>query len=282
MSSASNSTRRQSRMSDTNKLCQRKRRVCFSTEADDICFLKNVPPASTMTTEEKDSAWYTYEDMVQMKEKAKILAHRLRLEVCRKTSSTPPLSDDDDTQTRKRRLDEEYPLDFTTSSSATIGDNINETYRGLELRIFLGRQIKKYFASRKVLEYQRKYKDMIAITVKNGDPSMRLETDFISNRLACVSAKYSRWARDMALLTGRQDFKSAYEQLKNPILASSFEQLNQSPSKRRRTDDFSSSVGSFEIKCCSKKQIYGSHKPTGNIFIPIDGMRCDMLPVKIF
>mmetsp|Transcript_10286 Transcript_10286/g.12064 ORF Transcript_10286/g.12064 Transcript_10286/m.12064 type:complete len:283 (-) Transcript_10286:30-878(-) len=282
MSSASNSTRRQSLMSDTNEICQRRRRVCFSTEANDICLLKNVPPASTMTTEEKDSAWYTYEDMVQMKENAKALAHRLRLEVCRKTSSTPPLSDDDDTQTRKRRLDEKYPLDFTTSSSAAIEDNINETYRGLELRIFLGRQVKKYFASRKVLEYQRKYKHMIAIAVKNGNPNMWLIREIISNKLACVSAKYSRWARDMALLTGQQDFKGAYEQLKNPILASSFEQLSQFPSKKRRTNDFSSSVGSFEIKCCSKKQIYDSHKPPGNRFIPIDGMRCDMLPVKIF
>jgi len=286
MSSASNSTRSQSLISHTNKLCHRRRRVCFSTEADDICYLRDVAPASTMTNEEKDSTWYTYEDMVQMKEDAKALAHRLRLEVSRNNSSTPPLSDDDGTQTRqtslKRRLDEEYSLGFTTSSSAAIEDNINETYRGLEFRIFLDRQVRKYFASRKVLEYQHKCKLIIAVAAKNGDPDMRLITEILSKRLGCISAKYSRWARGMALLTGQQDFKGVYEQFNNPILESYFEQMNQFPSKRRRTNEFSSSIGKFDINKCNKKQIYESHKLTRIFFIPIDEIRCDMAPVNIF
>lgn len=274
-------------MNHKDKPSHRRRRVCFSTEADDICYLRDVAPASTMTNEEKGSAWYTYEDMIQMKKEAKKVAQRFSLLVSKKASATPPLSDDDGTQTRKnnlkRRLNEDYPLDFAASSSATIEEGINETYRGLELRIFLGRQVKKYFAARKILEYQRKYKIMIAKSVKNGKPNIKLLTEILSKKLGYVSAKCSRWARDKALVTGQSDFKGVYEQSENLIPASTFEQFSRFPSKRKQTNEFSSSVAKFEMNSCNKRRIFDSHKPIDSFSIPIDWIRRDILPsVNIF
>eukprot|EP00555_Chaetoceros_dichaeta_P005338 CAMPEP_0198269906 /NCGR_PEP_ID=MMETSP1447-20131203/43092_1 /TAXON_ID=420782 /ORGANISM="Chaetoceros dichaeta, Strain CCMP1751" /LENGTH=280 /DNA_ID=CAMNT_0043961691 /DNA_START=236 /DNA_END=1078 /DNA_ORIENTATION=+ len=267
-------------MKQNNKRCHRIRRVCFSTEADDICYLPNVPPASSMTNKERDSAWYTYEDMIHMKEEAKIIARRLREVANITTSRTPPLSNDDGTTpTRqndlKRRLDEEFPLDFTTSSSAAIDEDSNETYRGLELRIFLGRQLKKYFAARKIIEYQRKYKLIIAVAMKNGDPNIGLLTEDLSKKLGYVSAKCSRWARDRALVTGHSDFEGVYPQSKNVLPISSFKQLTQFPHKRMRSNE-------FEINGSHKKMNYDSTKQKGGCVVPFDGIHHDILPVNIF
>jgi len=241
MSGASDSTQSLiQQMNHKDDHCRRGRRVCFSAEADDICYLSDVAPASAMTSEERDSAWYTYDNMIHMKEEAKILARRIRDMAGRERSATPPLFADDGEQVYqnnlKRRLDEEYPLDFTTSLSAAIEENSNETYRGLELRIFLGRQLKKYFAARKIMEYQRRNKLLIAIAAKNGDPNIRYLTEIASKKLGCVSAQCSRWARDIALETAQSDFKGVYEQSENASPTSSFEQLSYFPSKRQRTN----------------------------------------------
>jgi len=232
MSGASNST--------ISPIQQTRRRVCFSTEADDVCYLRDVAPASTMTNEERDSAWYTYENMIDMKEEAKILARRLRDVAGRKRSSTPPLLTDDGAQfcenDLKRRLDEEYPVEFTTSLSAAIEEDSNETYRGLELRIFLGRQLKKYCAAREIMEYQRRNKLLIAIAAKNGDPNIRFLIEIASKKLGYVSAQCSRWARNVALETAQSDFRGVYKQYENILPTSSSDQLSQFPCKRQRTN----------------------------------------------
>merc|ERR1712176_123518 len=95
--------------------------------------------------------------------------------------------------------------------AAAMEEDSNETYRGLELRIFIGRQLKKYIADRTIMEYQRRYKLQIALAAKNGDPNLQILTEIASKRLGYVSAKCSRWARDMALATGEMDFKAARE-----------------------------------------------------------------------
>jgi len=286
MSDVSSSTLNPSQMNHNDKPCHQRRRVCFSTETDDICYLRDVPPSSAMTDKERDSAWYTYEDMIQMKEEAKIVARRLRVVVSSKTSSNPPHSINDVKQARqddlRRRLDEEYPLDFTSSSPAAIGENSSETFRGLELRIFIGRQVKKSFVARKIMKYQRKYKLVIAIATRNGHPNIRLLTEVLSNKLGYVSAKCSRWARARALVTGQSDFKVAYEQSENALSLSSLGQLSQIPWKRKRTDNFSSPAAKFEMTRCNKKQACNAHTPTGVFLIPNDGVGRDIIPVNVF
>lgn len=288
MLEGSNSSQSQSLINHTDQNWSQRRRVTFSTEANDICYLRDVAPASTLTNEEKNSAWYNYKDMIHMKKEAKITIRRLRVVVNKKTSSTPPSSGDNRPQTcrnnlkRNRSLNEGYPLDFTASSSTETKESVNETHRGLEFHVFLGRQLKQYFATRNILKYQRKCQLMIAIAAENGNPNIQFLTEDLSKKLGYVSATHSRWARKMALLTGKADFKAAYEQSGSPIPLSSFEQLSKSPSKKKRAIGFSGSVGEFEINNYNKKQNLDSHKPTGSFFIPIDRMHGDIIPVNIF
>lgn len=269
--------------------CCNERRVCFSTEADDIFYLQDVAPASVMTDEERDSAWYTNEDMMHMKEEAKALARRLRSVAVGKTSPTPSISGGDGIatheETLKRRLDEEYPTNFPPQSqysvAAAMEENMNETCRGLELRIFLGRQLKKYIAARTIMEYQRRNNIKIAIAAKNGNPNIRSLMEVASKKLGYVSAKCSRWARDMALVTGQSDFQAIHEQLENPLSTLLFEQKHQYPLTNKRNNESCTSVGNFNMNMRHKKRILNP-QPVRGFFVPIDSMRRDALPVNIF
>jgi len=271
-----------------NNGCCNKRRVCFSTEVDDIFYLRDVAPASTMTDEERDSAWYTNEDMIHMKEQAKTLARRLRSVAVTKTSLSKIVSDDDGTTTReetlKRRLDEEYPTNFPPqySHAAAMEDNIDETYRGLELRIFLGRQLKKYIAARTVMEYQRRNKLKIAIAAKNGNPNITHLMEVASTNLGYVSAKCSRWARDIALVTGQSDFHAIHEQMDNTLSTSVLDQPKQYPLTNKRKTETFTSAGDFQMNMPRTKRMLNPQQPVRSFFGPIDGMRCDALPVNIF
>jgi len=234
-----------------------RRQVSFSTEADDICYLRDVAPSSTMTNEERDSAWYTYDDMVRMRERAKTLGRRLRINAGRLTLSTRPRSDNDGARpcinNLKRRLDERYPSDFPPSTA--IEEKISEDCRGLELLIFQGRQLKKYIAALTIMEHHRRYKLKIAIATGHGDPNVRLLTEAASIDLRCVSAKCSQWARDVALVTGHSDYESVYEKRETPLLTSSVEQLLRLTLNRKRKGVAVSSLEGFKMNRHSKRQI---------------------------
>lgn len=224
--------------------CKRKRKVCFSAEADNIFYLRDVAPASAMTDEERYSAWYTNEDMIYMKEEANILARRLRIVASGKLSPNPSLVNSDGATTDKsnlKRLDEVYPTHFPPhlSAAAAIEDNANQTFRGLELRIFLGRQLKKYLTYRTIMEYQHRNKIKIDTAAKNGDPNLRILIEGASRKLGYVSAKCSRWARDMALATGRSDFETVHEHVGESFSMSCGEEEKDLTLVRKRTNEFS-------------------------------------------
>jgi len=244
-------------MNQNDKSCHCRRRVSFSIEADDICYLRDVAPSSIMTNEEKESAWYTYDDMIRMKEEAKTLARRLRINAGRRTLSTPPRSDNEGVwsciNNPKQRLVERYPSD--SPPSATTKEKISEDYRGLELLISQGRQLKKYIAALTIMEYHRMYKLKIAIAIEHGKPNVWLLTEAASIELGYVSAKCSQWARDLALVTGHSDFKGVYEKSETPLLTSSVEQLLQLTLKRKRKDVAVNSVEEFKMNRHTKRQI---------------------------
>lgn len=251
MQKALHSALGQSRLHDDAMISrQRKRQVCFSTEADDVFYLKDVAPASTMTNAERDSAWYTTEDMIHMKQEANMLARRMRTVAGMTFSSKRSLSGHSDCDGTKgdkhnlRRLDEEYPTNFPPQSSAAaaIEENSNETFRGLELRIFIGRQLKKYIAARTIMEYQRRNKLKIAMAAKNGDPNLQLLIEVASKKLGYVSAKCSRWARDMALATGESDSKAVREHVNDSFPTSCLEEGDQISLMRKRMNGFSDAV----------------------------------------
>jgi len=259
--------------------------VCFSPEADDIVYLPNVAPASTMTNEERASAWYTYEDMLHMKEQAKTLARRIRSTTTARTATSSPTTVTTPDETTigterqadsKRRLDEEYPTNFPPQSAA-----IEEISRGLELRIFLGRQLKKYIAARAFMEHQQKHKRMIDDAEKSGDKDMRSLRERASDRLRDVSRKYSLWARNAALEAGLADFKAIQGQDVGecgPVLSKRVEGYMLS---RKRRSTTSNSGIDFDMAVFRKKQMIGAQQATDGCFIPIDGMRRN-IPVNIF
>jgi len=270
MSNASISSQSQSKMYRDDKSCHRRRQVSFSTEADDMCYLRDVAPSSIMTNEERASAWYTYDDMICMKNEAWALARRLRINTRRSTLSTPPLSNDDRSCTNimKRRLDERYPSNLPPSTG--IEEKNSEDCRGLELLISQGRQLKKYIAALTIMEYQRRYKLKIAIAVEQGDLNVRVLTEAASISLGCVSAKCSQWARDVALVTGYSDFKSVYEKCETPSLASSVQKLLRVALKRKRQDVIASSVEEFEMNRHSKRKIFDTKSSSDSHISPID------------
>jgi len=234
--------------------CRSKRRVCFSTEAE-ICYLRDVPPASTMTNDEKDSAWYTYGDIIHMKEEARISARRLRIMVDEITTSTPPLSDDNGLTCGSdfnRRLDQQYPFNFPPLT--VIDDDTDETCRGLEFRISLGRQLNKYIVNSSIMIYQRRNKQKIAIAAKNGYLDIQFLTEVASIKLGSVSAKYSRWARDVAIVKGKSDFEVVYGKTDTLFSMSSVELSDQSSFKRKRTNEFANQVEECELNRRNKKR----------------------------
>lgn len=255
-------------MKHNNESCHRRRRVCFSTEADDVRYLTDVAPSSIMTNEERDSAWYAYDDMIRMRKEAKILGRQLRIDASRCHSSPPPLSDDDGAPSRennlKRRLDEtaceRYPSNFPIS--AAIEDKTSEDCRGLELQIFQGRQFKKYIAARTIMEYQRRYKRTIAIAAENGDPNLRLLTEAASIKLGRVSVNCSQWARNVALVTGYSDFKDVYEKCEAPLLV-------QHSLKRKRKNIVTRLEGEFIMSRYNKKHIGDAKSIPGSFARPI-------------
>jgi len=200
-----------------------------------------------MTDEERDSAWYTNEDMILMKNDANVLARQLRSVSGRRISPDRSLSEGNSTASEKcslKRLDEEYPTNFPPQSSAAaiFEERANEAVRGLELRIFLGRQLKKYIAGRTIMEYQRRNNLKIALAAKNGDPNLRLLMEIASKKLGYVSAKCSRWARDMALATGQSDFQAVYESVNDSFSTLCFKEDKELSLARKRVKELSETV----------------------------------------
>jgi len=163
--------------------------------------------------------------MAHMKEDAKLLARRLRDVVNVKqppphtaTATTTSSTTNSTPQSElKRRLDEEFPLDFTPFSSAALPLLLNlphshETHRGLELRIFFGRQLKKFLFLRKIVELQKKQTLLLREARAKGLGQMEVAEleESLRRKLGGWSAKGSRWARDRALLAARDDYNDVY------------------------------------------------------------------------
>jgi len=160
---------------------KRKRKVCFSSQADNVHYLKDVPPASALTTKERDSIWYTNNEMIRMKSDAIKLARKIRMG-------------------RKKSL----------MNSQGESNTIEDETRGLEPIIFLKRQVQKKIALQSIMECQRKIKAKILIAAMNGDPNLYLIMEAAPRKLADVSAYCSQWSNLIALAMAQSDFENVY------------------------------------------------------------------------
>lgn len=157
-----------------------------------------------MTDERKDELWYDHDTLESFKKAArrdsKAHRRRRRQSLLLSSSSLVAASSDDD-----------------SASSSSSDDDVttpNDSRRGLEHRISLERQRNKYVAQRAILECARRL-----TTSSSSSP------DSLSNRptsttpidadvhLALVSSKVTRWSREVALSTGRNDFYAAYPEV---------------------------------------------------------------------
>ena len=200
-----------------------------------------LPPAlAVIPTEEKTNVWYSQDDVNQFKLSARILALRVR------QSDRQRVMDEDEINSttcerRRSSLQSVYNrnmdkasedvqsscLDMDTEQVRNLWDNTTsevndfETLgivpRGLELQISFARQRRQKVGVLKLLEYQNKFKAAIADDSgsdnegprQNGIPEGYTLADVLSSALR----QESRWSRDKAQITGRDDFAAAYEEL---------------------------------------------------------------------
>ena len=200
------------------------------------------PPAlSAIPNEEKVNVWYSIDDVNQFKLSARILALRVRQSdrqramdedeinstTCeRRRSSLQSVYDrnmdkaSQDVQSSCLDMDTEEVRNLWDSTTAEVDDF--ETHgivpRGLELQISFARQRRQKVGVLKLLEYQNKFKSAIADdsgsdsegpTQQNGIPEGYTLADVLSSALR----RESRWSRDTAQITGRDDFIAAYKEL---------------------------------------------------------------------
>jgi len=109
-------------------------------------------------------------------------------------SSPPPTRDDKSGGSDEHEEDEEHE---------------ERTSRGLDYRSSLERQRNRLIAIRAVLECQRRLRSgQLPVTCPSA-VAANVSSDV---HLALISAKCTRWARELASLIGRRDFYEAYPQ----------------------------------------------------------------------
>ena len=202
----------------------------------------SIPPPilSAIPNEEKVNVWYSIDDVNQFKLSARILALRVRQSdrqramdedeinstTCeRRRSSLQSVYDrnmdkaSQDVQSSCLDMDTEEVRNLWDSTTAEVDDF--ETHgivpRGLELQISFARQRRQKVGVLKLLEYQTKFKAAIADDSgsddegpqQNGIPEGYTLADVLSSALR----RESRWSRDKAQITGRDDFIAAYKEV---------------------------------------------------------------------
>ena len=168
-----------------------------------------------MTDERKDELWYDHDTLENFKKAArrdsKAHRRRRRQSLPLSSSSLAAASSDDD----------------SASSSSSDGDGTTpdhglqspDSHRGLEHRISLERQRNKYVAQRAILECAQRLTTSSSAGSSSNRPTSTIPID-ADVHLALVSSKVTRWSREVALSTGRNDFYAAYPEVATSITPS--------------------------------------------------------------
>jgi len=195
-----------------NPSTKKTRKVNFSNEpVTKIHYIQNVPPASSMTSTEKQCQWYTCTELTQFRENVKSLAMRMHIF---------ETNNDDCTQqtTPQQRQFENYFKNSEFSSKHRIGDdsvqflNLVQTHaRGLETRIFIKRQLKRMVAKKTILECQRRLQIRILRQNHKTDKDVNFLKKVCASKLAVLSEQQNKWAKDVARMTGQYDYEEGYK-----------------------------------------------------------------------
>lgn len=162
-----------------------------------------VVPSSTMTDERKDELWYGRDALENFKKAARRdgKAHR-------RESMSMPLS----SRTALTSSDDDYSSSSSDDDTNGLSSPGSCSQRGLEHRIslLLERQRNKYVAHRAILECARRLASSpLSSPSPPNRPASTTPVD-ADDHLALVSSKVTRWSREVALSTGRNNFYAAY------------------------------------------------------------------------
>lgn len=185
--------------------------------------------STLLTDEERNAVWYSAEQLDMMKNEARTISREFRLlmqkaeenknvtittsansQVARRISITKPneinctSANDDDSSC------DEDPI--ITKSLSEPSKSIPICPRGLEGRVCFERQKNKLLALRAVQEchFRLKQKDFEDQLTGRVYDQPFLDS---ASKLAIISSKCTRWARDIALACGTYDFEQAYPEL---------------------------------------------------------------------
>jgi hypothetical protein len=169
--------------------------------------------------EEKHQSWYSNEELIRMKEESRCNARLLRVTVEKNRAVMDDMNNSQSTMfplfnekaqakmiATYRKLDD---MKCAEAGLELISHDLEP--RGLEHRIFLERQINKYFTDKAILECQRRTKESVARAASKGGHNLKLLIEAAEIRLSTVSEKLTAWSRNLAVATGKSDFESVYD-----------------------------------------------------------------------
>lgn len=171
-----------------------RKRVHFDTDPPTVVFDDGGDSTSSSSS---SSTWYSPSEMDSFREvvrEAGRKAHIHQLERLAegraRPSSPPPIRDSSDEE-----------------------DDDGRTSRGLDYRSSLERQRSRLIAVRAVLECQRRLRSgQLPATCPSSAADVLPDV-----HLALISAKCTRWARELAALIGRRDFYEAYPEFRSEL-----------------------------------------------------------------
>merc|ERR1712176_1494677 len=115
--------------------------------------------------------------------------------------------------------------------------------RGLEKLIFAERKMKRTIANQTILEYQRKMKIKIDMAIQQNKDmnseinNIKLLKKVCASKLAVLSSQQTKWATDVARMTGNCDYEEVYKNKKEQRGERQGAQRS-SLQKRKRTNPF--------------------------------------------
>mmetsp|Transcript_9929 Transcript_9929/g.14742 ORF Transcript_9929/g.14742 Transcript_9929/m.14742 type:complete len:228 (-) Transcript_9929:41-724(-) len=157
---------------------ERKQNVYFNPNVDVFSIL-TTPVASDMTVEEKRSIWYSKDELRTLRGNAREASRLIR------------------------QIDEEI-ISLHVPQHYFISE-YDACIRGLELRSNLERKKNQCITRRVIMKYQHRLRlGLTRTSAVFADPELHL---------AIISKKLSQRARDIALITAREDYIAAYPEM---------------------------------------------------------------------
>jgi hypothetical protein len=202
-----------------------KKTVRFSP-VKSVRFCSDILPARQMSNTDRERIWYSPRQLEEMKNEARVRSREFRLLTeklkwkntfivsCNVNKSRAirrvSFSKTDDISCAGQIIDKDSQIDEENIVIATsnLEPSVPVCPRGLEQRVYFERQKNKIIAQRAVIEYHQRLQQQ-----RHENKSYKTTSNHCidaTTKLAFISSKCTRWARDVAIICGKNDFAQAY------------------------------------------------------------------------